>query len=377
MAKICILGDICPDNNYRSFFDNGMLPFSENIISIIKNSDYTIANLECPATESNKPVTKCGPCLKAMPNDLELLKKAGFNALSLANNHILDYGPVAAKETLELCESLNIETFGAGIIQDAKKALIKEFDNKKIGFLSFAEEEFNLATEDTVGANHFDPYESLQEIQELKKEVDLLIILYHGGIEHYQYPSPKLQKKCRTMSEFGADIILCQHSHCIGTVEKYNNSFILYGQGNSLFGFRQGDTSWNQGYITIIDTNTPFEPDFQLLEATPEGVVLCNNKKRDTSITQMLEASENLTNKTFLINEWSRFVNKKKSIYYPLLYGLNRIVNKLNRLTGNRIIDLLFCKKAQMITMNVIRCEAHNEVILTMLEEKVYDKKQL
>ncbi len=375
MAKLCILGDICPDNDYRKFFDDGKLPFSNDIISIIKQSDYTIANLECPATESNKPITKCGPCLKSNPADLDLLKKAGLDALSLANNHILDYGIDSAEETISLCKKSGIETFGAGNKKDAKKPLIKQIDNKTIGFLSFAEEEFNLATDETIGANHFDPYESLQEIQEVKKEVDLLIVLYHGGIEHYQYPSPKLQKKCRKMAEFGADIILCQHSHCIGTAEIYNDTFILYGQGNSMFGFRQGDSSWNQGYLIIIDTDMPSKPEFKLIEATPTGIILCDDGNSKERICRMIQASENLTNEKFLIDEWSDFVNQKKTLYYPLLYGLNRIINKLNRFTGNKFIDLIFSKKAQMITMNVIRCEAHNEVILTMLEEKVYGKK--
>lgn len=375
MSKICIFGDICPDNDYRIFFDNGKLPLSQDIISLIEEADYTIANLECPATESTNAITKCGPSLKAKPTDLQLLKNAGFNALSLANNHILDYGTQAAEETISLCKEIGIETFGAGIKKEAKKLLIKQIGNKTFGFLSFAEEEFNLASENTVGANHFDPYESLQEIQEAKKSVDCLIILYHGGIEHYQYPSPTLQKKCRTMTDFGADIVLCQHSHCIGTLEKYNDSVILYGQGNSLFGYRQNDSSWNEGYIVTVDTENPTQLSFHLIEATPMGIVLSDSQKNGEKTAELLENSRVLTDNAFINQEWKKFVNKKKTLYYPLLFGLNRVFNKLNRLTDNKIVDILFGKKAQMITMNIIRCESHNEVAITMLEERVYGKK--
>ena len=375
MAKICILGDICPDNDYRKFFDNDSLALSQDILKIINQADYAIANLECPVTEGTNRITKCGPCLKAKPADLQLLKNAGFNALSLANNHILDYGINAAEETISRCNKIGIETFGAGNKKDAKKALIKQIGDKTVGFLSFAEQELNLATDQTVGANHFDPYESLQEIHKLKKEVDLLIVLYHGGIEYYQYPSPMLQKKCRTMAEFGADVILCQHSHCIGTIERHEKSIIVYGQGNSIFGYRKDDDSWNEGLIIEVDSDSPIDIDFHLIKATEQGIILADNSETDNRVKEILAISESLKDPVFINKSWQTFVNTKKGLYYPLLYGLNRIFNKLNRILGNKPIDLLYNKKAQMITMNTIRCEAHYEVSLTMLEDKVYGKK--
>ncbi len=375
MARICIFGDICPDNDYKKFFDNGNLPLSQDIISLIEKADYAVANLECPATKCEKAITKCGPTLKANPSDLQLLKDAGFDALALANNHILDYGICGAEETLLHCKEYGLQSFGAGIKKDAKKLLVQEIANKKIGFLSFAEQEFNLSTENTVGANHFDPYESLQEIRVAKDSVDFLVVLYHGGIEYYKYPSPMLQKKCRTMTEFGADVVLCQHSHCIGTLEKYNNSAILYGQGNSVFGFRKGDDSWNEGFIVSIDTESPADIEFHLINATENGLVLADRNKSDERVKTMLSESEKLSDSDFLNKSWQAFVDTKKGLYYPLLYGLNRVFNKLNRILGNKPIDLLYNKKAQMITMNTIRCEAHYEVSLTMLEEKVYGKK--
>ena len=72
-----------------------------------------------------------------------------------------------------------------------------EVKGKRIGVISFAEEEFNLATENAPGANFFDVYESPEYVAECKKNCDFLIVLYHGGIEHYRYPSKILQKKCK------------------------------------------------------------------------------------------------------------------------------------------------------------------------------------
>lgn len=64
---------------------------------------------------------------------------------------------------------------------------------------------------------------------------DYTIVLYHGGKEHYRFPSPNLQKYCRKFIEKGANIVICQHSHCIGCEENYKNGKIIYGQGNFLF----------------------------------------------------------------------------------------------------------------------------------------------
>ena len=60
-------------------------------------------------------------------------------------------------------------------------------------------------------------------------------MLYRGGKEHYRYPSPYLQKICKKMVKKGADLVICQHSQCIGCYEDYEGSTIIYGQGNFLF----------------------------------------------------------------------------------------------------------------------------------------------
>ena len=178
MSKILIFGDICPDNNYRRLFDDKSV-LSDAIIDDIKQGDLVIANLECPATNAIIPIVKTGPNIKAMPKDIFYLKEIGFDILSLANNHILDYGEEGLKETLDRCKKNDIKIFGGGKnIAEAKKPLIVDVNGCRIGLLGYAEEEFNLAEADSAGANHFDPYESLDEIQNVKSKVDFLTVLY-------------------------------------------------------------------------------------------------------------------------------------------------------------------------------------------------------
>ena len=101
--------------------------------------------------------------------------------------------------------------------------------------MAVSEHEFTIASENSAGANSFDPLDSLDQISNLKKEVDYLIILYHGGKEYYRFPTPYLQRVCRKIVDKGANLVVCQHSHCIGAFEDYKNSKIIYGQGNFIF----------------------------------------------------------------------------------------------------------------------------------------------
>ena len=126
----------------------------------------------------------------------------------------MDQGVQGLESTIRTLEKVNINTVGAGKnLADASKPFIFEFANKKIGVYACAEHEFSIATENQPGANPFDPLWSLDHVAELKDSVDYVIVLYHGGKEHYRYPSPRLQKVCRRLIDKGANVVICQHSH--------------------------------------------------------------------------------------------------------------------------------------------------------------------
>lgn len=373
-SDILIFGDICPDNDYKRLYGyNGNSVFDEKIKSLVKKSGLVVGNLECPSTKSNSPITKCGPVLKAEPEDIVYLKEFGFDVLSLANNHILDYGEDAVKETINCLKNIGIECFGAAENEaESKRAYVTEVNGKEVGILSFAEAEFNLARGDNPGANHFDPYTSFDDISTLKKQCDYVIVLYHGGIEHYINPSPLLQKKCRKMAESGADLVLCQHSHCIGTCEMIDGATIIYGQGNAAFGYRDGNIAWNEGFIVCVslDDNSV---SLKLMNAVEDGIVLASDTDSQKRIEQMKKDSEKVNDPVFIKEEWNMFCTQLEALDLALLFGKNRVFNKINRILNNKLIKLLYNSRKQMITMNMIRCESHHEVVQTILEKNFFE----
>ncbi len=371
--RISILGDICTDWGFRDRFDKGdTASIFGDVLDELKTANFTVANLELPLSDLGGPIDKTGPCLHGKPDDFKVLKEAGIDAVSLANNHILDFGIDALTDTLKNAKNNGIETFGADQNKlDAAKPFYREIDGYKIGFLSFCEAEFSYATDERGGANLFDPYISLNQIANAKKECDYLIVLYHGGIEHYRLPSPLLQKKCRTMVDFGADLVLCQHSHCIGSYEKYVGKTILYGQGNAIFG-KKNVLDWNLGLLVNVTlSQEEAKVEYRVFEAGDTGISFVSLNTEQERLNEMRDDSANLDDVEFVAAKWKDFCDKQKSAYLPSLLGWNRIFNKLNRKFNNKLAKVFLSKKKYKTTLNLIRCDAHREVLLTFLEEEM------
>lgn len=362
MLRIAVFGDICPIENKEP-------------LNVIVSDDIVIGNLECAMTDQPEPIQKAGPVLYNPTSFASYLKSKGFYAVSLANNHIRDCGDQGVSATLNACKLNGIQAFGAGQnLEDASKPLKIEKNGIRIAVLSFAEKEFNYSCERKAGAAVFDPYESFDRIADAKHSSDAVIVLYHGGIEHFIYPSPELQRKCRKMVTSGADVVLCQHSHCIGTREKYQGGEILYGQGNSIFGYRKGNSIWNHGLLAHLEiSNEGVTVKYDVLETASDGSVDLASEAVSGEVLEQLEReSAKILDPVFLKSEWREFCQGQKALYLPLLYGLGTNMNRLNRLTHNKLIDLLFSRRQKNVTHNLIRCDAHREVVETILEEYDY-----
>ena len=371
-TNIVICGDICPTDDTKHYFENNDVNgLFNDTLPLLKQATILIGNMEFVLTNNGIPATKTGPILQGKTSYINLFKEVGFTALGLANNHIKDCGTDGVLSSLQTCKENNIPTVGAGKNEvAAKKPIIIKKNGWKIGVMAFAEHEFNAAYKNEPGANLLDLYTDFDQITAFKKQVDYLIILYHGGIEYYEYPSPLLQKKCRKMIDSGADYITCQHSHLIGTEENYNKGTILYGQGNTIFGYRPNSKTWNEGLLVNIELDNKTTITNTLINTTPNGIKLASKKEQEKSIKLLKRRKEEIKELNFIYNEWNKYCKKQEKIYFPLIFGFSVNLIRFNKLFNNSIIKILYSKKQLMRSQNVIRCESHNEVLQTLLKNK-------
>jgi poly-gamma-glutamate synthesis protein (capsule biosynthesis protein) len=282
--EILIAGDLAPTPTQSNIelFNKPNLEnmLGEELLSLWNHADARIFNLETPLIDKENPIDKCGPNLITPTSTIKGIKDLNPSLVTLANNHILDQGEHGLFATQNILLKNNIPYIGAGgNLSKASQPHIFNQDVIKVGVYACAEHEFSIATEKTAGANPFDPLESLDHISSLKRNCDYVIVLYHGGKEHYRYPSPYLQKVCHKIVDKGADLIICQHSHCIGCFEEYQNSTIVYGQGNFVFN-KQDNEFWNSGLIIRIYFNKTIKIEYVPILKKDPGIRLAKERDR-------------------------------------------------------------------------------------------------
>ena len=123
-----------------------------------------------------------------------------------------------------------------------------------------------------MGSRPFDEIDTLEDIREAKKNADRVIVLYHGGKEMCRSPSPRLMKFFRAMIRTGADVVLGQHSHCIGCYENYEGGHILYGQGNFHFVKPKDAFGWDTSFAVYYDTEK-HELEFVPIQMKEQGII--------------------------------------------------------------------------------------------------------
>lgn len=255
--KVLVAGDFCDslrvsnviaDKSYETLFGY--------IKDIITKVDYSILNFEFPIVKSvGNPIIKCGPNLKGQPEAIDAIQYAGFSCCTLANNHILDQGEECCLETIQLLSHANIDTVGAGRnLFEAEDILLKNINNELIAVINCCESEFSIADEYTAGANPLNPIRQYQKIKEAKQIADYVIVIVHGGHEHYQLPTLRMQETYRFFVDVGADAVINHHQHCYSGYEVYKNKPIFYGLGNLLFDHTSKHSGiWTEGYLVVID----------------------------------------------------------------------------------------------------------------------------
>jgi poly-gamma-glutamate synthesis protein (capsule biosynthesis protein) len=292
-------GDVTVGHHYETYFDEQVAQgrsreemfawgFKE-VKPLADAADLFVVNLECPFTTSTDKLPK-NFNFQARPELVGTLLAGGVDVVSLANNHMMDYGPQGLVDTLMTLEQARIPHFGAGRnLAEARKPAIVTVHGVRFAFLGYfflgdrnIEPPQVYATETTPGvAGHFNDVVAMEkmlreDILAAKQQADVVLPFFHWGIEGTYVPAPYQVQLAHAAIDAGAAGVLGSHPHVLQAMELYQGAPVLYSLGNFVFG-----GNWNPkdkrsalfkarfapgGYLSseIIPLKTDRYPDFPM-----------------------------------------------------------------------------------------------------------------
>lgn len=201
--------------------------------------DIVFGNLEGILSDAGyDPYSFHAAQLRGLPSMAQVLGKAGVNVVSVANNHMMQYGAEPFLETCRLLEQFGIAVVGLkGRDGWNCKPVVLTVKGKRIGLLGYADPD-NYGHEPLFALNLSEHV--IADALELRKEVDTLVVSLHWGEEFVRAPSPKLRSYGRRLVDLGVDVVLGHHPHVIQPIEQHSSGYVCYSLGNFI-----SDMVWN------------------------------------------------------------------------------------------------------------------------------------
>lgn len=369
--SIFIAGDVVPYGRTKELFasKNTELLFG-GIMPEIHKTDFRIVNLEAPIKYGlPSPIDKAGPNLLATKETAAVIKEAGFDLVTLANNHFFDQGQQGVRDTIDACNNAGLKIVGGGCsIEAAHKVVYHSIYGKTIAIINACEHESSVATPQHGGSNPLDLIDTGNDIIEARQKADYVLVILHGGIEHYQLPTPRIKKWYRHFVTLGADAIINHHQHCISGYEIYKGKPIFYGLGNFNFDkiskYVNGE-KWSQGYAIVLKLSNIIE--FQTIPYRQNdeepGIKLRNQidfEKEIQSLNAIIKDDKTLE------KEFCSYINKNKR---ELILSFLPICNKyLKAIYRRGFLGNIISNKKAITLHNMLTCESHHDVYKKLFE---------
>lgn len=212
---------------------------------LLKSADITFGNLESPITPGRK-INTSEMVFRADPEVVQGLNFAGFDILTLANNHSLNFGKEGLSDTFRYLKDAGIKYTGAGeSVANAYLPVIEEVENITFAFLAYSYAGSSLSSYDFDEYNptvaFMDTEKMIVDVMQAIQLADYVIVSMHDGYEYQFTPNQHQKDFAHAAIDAGATLIIGHHPHVVQTMEEYNGGFILYSLGNFVF-----DQMWSQ-----------------------------------------------------------------------------------------------------------------------------------
>ena len=375
MIKIGFTGDFCPwlriENEVQA--DNWQ-PLFKEIKSFFDQNDLNVLDLECPFTTSIDAISKTGPHIKANPQTAKILNHLHCELVATANNHFKDYGWRGMQETYETLKRHKISWLGSGAnLDEASKTFYWKKDETTIAFINITENEWTTTHDETPGCNPIDLTSVFYKIKEAKHNADFVVILAHGGHEHYELPSPRIKKWYRFFVDAGANAVIAHHTHIVSGYEVYNEAPIFYSLGNFCFDWVSlRNKPWNTGMIIRLtfEKSKPIIIEMEFVSQNNDVVGLSLFKE-----AQKNEMMEHVHKLNVIIADNSKLnaaFNKYAQTWKPIMNTwIQPYTGKImSSLYKRGFLPSIITKRKKLLLTNLIQCEAHRDILLQSINPK-------
>lgn len=238
-TTLMFVGDVVLDRGIEKTVEKSEAGFEFPFLKIkdyLNKADLLFGNLESIISDQGVQLRQTYP-FRAEPAAMEGLKEAGFDVVSVANNHAWDYGETAFKDSLKNLEQADIDFVGGGLEDKAYSPVIKEVGDLKVAYLAYTNliPKETAAKETEVGVAWLNEENLKQGIEQAKNKADLVVVSFHFGEEYQKEPSSEQKRFSHLAIDTGADLVVGHHPHVTQKVEQYQQGWIAYSLGNFVF----------------------------------------------------------------------------------------------------------------------------------------------
>ena len=348
--KVAAVGDICPGDHYFSLGHGaGSLDHAgrqralREIAGILSGADIAIANLEGVLSSISETTDAIeSKAFRGPPEWAASLRTAGFTAINVANNHVLQHGEQALRNSVSACRNAGLDVIGLAATNGLPIPVFRAIGSIEVALIgaSFVPDKRRQRQHETYASPHFD--QLIEQVSTLSRSGRWVIVSLHMGTEGQYFPDRETLSAGGALAAAGARVILVHHSHVFQPVLTINGAIVATGLGNCIF-----DLHWHRALVTSAavtinlsnSTRDTFEVvPFRLtrhlsIEALPR-------RSRDRFIGDLADRARRLLTPGDPCLDSPMWLQQRKIVHFTLNLGRGDTVAKL-RFLGRKAAQFL------------------------------------
>lgn len=365
-VKLFAIGDVVFNNKFfgKENTWSPEYPF-ESCRKYVERADISLLNLEGALSERGTPI-RHKSSLRSHPYWFKGMKDTGFNVFNLANNHIFDFGIEAIDDTVQMIDNSNNHYVGYGKnLEAASRPLLLNSNGISVAIFSCCTvvNKAHLYADEMKPGIPFADVSAIQAgIRAAKESADVVIVLFHWGLENFLYPTPEQIMLGHAAIDAGAALVLGHHPHVIQGIEKYKHGIIAYSLGNFIFSdiYWEGVSPSGDDFIFEKKWTDNNKKSLAFECVLSKNGIESYNVRYFKSAENLLPTEDDSDQRRLELERQSRVIDKNYGVFWKR-YSFLKELDDIYRVVCDNLKNLI--TKPHKLRMNHIRSLTHKLVV--------------